>query len=188
MLRKKHDCAIVQGDINDWTLSEPPTINTIAREAQAYKVDAFVSCAGEYTTKLLHEMSDAEIAGMLNTNLVNTILLLKRIMRTMLSRRKGTIVVVNSLAGKYASANEAVYSASKFGLRGFVEAVRSDYAKANVRILSVYPGAMRTPMAYHRNDWTKLLDPVNVAKLIVDLCLKQKAMRLDDIEIRRTTY
>jgi NADP-dependent 3-hydroxy acid dehydrogenase YdfG len=106
----------------------------------------------------------------------------------MLKRRKGTIVVVNSLAGKNGNPNEAIYCASKFGLRGFVESVRHICAVGGVRMCSVYPGAMRTPMTRLRTDYTKLLDPKSVAKLIVDICSGYSDMRLDDLEIMRTTY
>ena len=187
-VQKRYKCGVIIGDINDWTWGEPPTINTIGNVTEYQNVDVFVHCAGEHSKKSTHKMTDSEIAGLLNTNLVSSILLLKRILSVMASRGKGTIVVINSLAGKYASPTEPVYSASKFGLRGFVEAIRNDYAKNNIRLISVYPGAMQTPMAHERDDFDKLLRPSDVAQFIISLCLKQKAMRLDDIEISRTTY
>ena len=188
-LQKKHGCSVLQGNINDWGTPAPPTINRMAGVIANSNVDVLVACAGEYQKHSLSEIRDCEIAGIITTNLVSTILLLRRALAEMLKRKKGTICVINSLAGKVASDTyESIYCASKFGLRGFVESVRQDYARAGIRIFSVYPGAMQTPMMFHRGDYGSLPKPRVVARVIVDLCLKYRDVRLDDVEIRRTTY
>jgi short-subunit dehydrogenase len=155
---------------------------------KSQKVDVFIHCAGVYRKVPLMADYDADAAHVLNTNLVTPVLLLRRVITAMIQRGTGTIAVINSLAGKQGNAEEAAYCASKFGLRGFVESVRYDCAKSGVRIFSVYPGAMQTPMAKGRDNFDKLVQPRKVAELLVDICLKYHTLRVDDIEIMRTTY
>lgn len=187
-IQKRYKCGVIQGDINDWTWGEPTTVNTIGHVSENQHVDVFIHCAGVYRKVPVVEDFDCEAAHVLNTNLVSPVLLLRRVIHAMIRRGKGTIAVINSLAGKQGIAEEAAYCASKFGLRGFVESVRFDCAKNGVRIFSVYPGAMQTPMTEGRDNFDKLLRPRAVAELIVDVCLKHHTLRVDDIEIMRTTY
>jgi len=190
LLQKRYKCGVVHGDINDWTWGEPPTINTIRNVTESQHVDVFIHCAGVYhrggKVPLMAD-NDAEVAHVLNTNLVSPVLLLRRVITAMIKRGTGTIAVINSLAGKQGNAGEAAYCASKFGLRGFVESVRCDCAKSGVRIFSVYPGAMQTPMARHRDDYGILIQPRKVAKLLVDICLKYHTLRIDDLEVMKNT-
>lgn len=193
-VQKRYKCGVIQGDINDWTWGEPPTINAMRTVTKSQKVDVFIHCAGVYHKVPLmadyyaDAAYDADAAHVLNTNLVTPVLLLRRVITTMIQRGTGTIAVINSLAGKQGNAEEAAYCASKFGLRGFVESVRYDCAKSGVRIFSVYPGAMQTPMAKHRDDYGILIQPREVAELLVDICLKYHTLRVDDLEIMRTAY
>lgn len=184
-LAKKHGCATVQGDLNDSLWGEPPAVKAIVSKAKTLQADTAILCAGVYQKAWLWQQQDVDVYHILNTNLVSQIILIKHLLR---ETDINTVAVVNSLAGKTASSEEAIYCASKFGLRGFIESIRHTYAKHGYRIFSVYPGAMRTPMAKQREDFAKLLDPKSVAKLIVDICSGYSDMRLDDLEIMRTTY
>lgn len=183
-MQKRFKCHVVQGDITDRHIGEPPTIRTIANEVKAHRVDTVILCAGVHKKGYLWEHEEVDVYNVINTNLLYQIVLIQRLLKVM---DKGTIAVVNSLAGKNGNDQEPVYCASKFGLRGFIESIRHTYAQNGFRIFSVYPGAMKTPMTKHRQDWDKLLDPKSVANLILDLC-QRKDMRVDDVEILRTTY
>lgn len=58
----------------------------------------------------------------------------------------GTVVLVNSSAGLVANAGWSAYAASKFGLRGFADALRAEEAATGVRVTSVFPSRTATPM------------------------------------------
>jgi short-subunit dehydrogenase len=64
----------------------------------------------------------------------------------MIARRKGHIVNISSLAGWSAQAGLGPYSASKFGLRGFSEALFKEVRNYNVQVTVVYPYFSRTPI------------------------------------------
>jgi uncharacterized protein len=61
----------------------------------------------------------------------------------MVDRGRGHVVVVSSLAGKVASPGSSLYSATKFGLRGFALGLRQDLAPAGVGVTGVFPGFIR---------------------------------------------
>lgn len=179
-LKRRYKCHIVQGDLNNTTVQ-----SCLASEARERGATTAILCAGVYRGGYLHDHSEGDIIGTITTNLTSQALLLQKLLKAMPGPT--TIAVVNSLAGKTGNVNEPIYCASKFGLRGLVESLRHAHARAGTRIFSVFPGAMRTRMAAHREDFDKLLDPASVARLIVDIC-ERTDMRIDDVEIMRTTY
>jgi short-subunit dehydrogenase len=61
----------------------------------------------------------------------------------MVARRRGHIVLISSLAGKVASPASAIYSATKFGLRGFALGIREDLRPHGVGVSVVLPGFIR---------------------------------------------
>ena len=58
----------------------------------------------------------------------------------MVERRRGHLVFVSSLSGKVASSGSSIYSATKFGLRGFASGVREDVHGTGVGVTVVFPG------------------------------------------------
>lgn len=71
---------------------------------------------------------------------------LTRLALPALRQAKGTIVFVNSGSGIDAKPGWSSYAASKFGLRALADALRSEEAEHGVRVTSVYPGRVATPM------------------------------------------
>jgi short-subunit dehydrogenase len=61
----------------------------------------------------------------------------------MLERGSGHLVFISSLAGKAATAGSSIYNATKFGLRGFSIAMRSELRDGGVGVSTVYPGFIR---------------------------------------------
>jgi short-subunit dehydrogenase len=69
-----------------------------------------------------------------------------RVLLEPVRRARGTHVFVNSGSGLRANPEWAAYNASKFGLRGFADALRAEEAEHGVRVTSVYPGRTATRM------------------------------------------
>lgn len=67
----------------------------------------------------------------------------------MRARRSGTLVFISSIGGKVGVPHLAPYSAAKFAVTGFAEAVGAEVAKDRVRVLTVFPGLMRTGSHLH---------------------------------------
>src|SRR3954454_22684518 len=70
-------------------------------------------------------------------------MLARRLGERMADRGGGHMVFISSLAGKSGQARSSVYSATKFGLRGFAQGLRGDLDRRNVGVSAVFPGFIR---------------------------------------------
>ncbi len=127
-------------------LAEPGGAGQLAGQAGA--VDILVANAGLPATGLVEEMNMEEIARSLRVNLEAPILMARTLIPGMRERRRGQLVFVSSLAGKTASPRSSIYNATKFGLRGFALALRTDLAGSGVGSSIVAPGFIRDAGMY----------------------------------------
>jgi short-subunit dehydrogenase len=108
------------------------------------QVDVLVNNAGVNWVKPLTETSTDEMSYLLRVNLLGTILTTHAVLPEMQKRRCGAIITVGSVASHVAI--EPLYSASKFGVRGFSLALRRQLAGSGISISLVTPGNIRTRM------------------------------------------
>jgi short-subunit dehydrogenase len=106
----------------------------------AGEVDVLVANAALPASGVFTDLEQKEIDRMLEVNLRAPIALVRALAPAMISRRSGHIVLISSLAGKVASPASAIYSATKFGLRGFAHGVREDLRPYGVGVSVVLPG------------------------------------------------
>jgi short-subunit dehydrogenase len=110
---------------------------------EAGPVDILVANAGLPATGKLDELSHDEVGRPLRINLEVPIRMAREVIPAMRARGSGHIVLVASLAGKVASPRASVYSATKFGLRGFGLALRQDLHDAGIGVSVIMPGFVR---------------------------------------------
>ena len=108
--------------------------------AAAGDVDVVVANAALPASGLLTEFSQDQIDTMLEVNLRAPIALARAFAPAMSSRGRGHLVFISSLSGKAASPASSIYSATKFGLRGFALGLREDLRADNVGVSLVLPG------------------------------------------------
>ena len=137
----------------------------LAHFGDLYRLKYLICCAGEYQHGKLADVTQEKLTSVLNTNLTDTIDLVRRVYPT-LCRTAGTVVAINSVAGKAFNSDEPVYVASKFGLTGFFESFRHEAKQRNVRVLDVFAGGIRTPMSAESNSYESLMDAKEVADVI----------------------
>lgn len=112
------------------------------------------------------------------TNLRGQFLFTREVLRQgMQARNEGTIIFISSGSGRRGEANSATYCASKFGGVGFAESCAKDLKQTRIRVTTIAPGMIWTPMAEESEvahldlDW---LDPKHVANA-VRFCIQQDA-------------
>jgi uncharacterized protein len=108
--------------------------------AEAGDVDVLIANAAHPASGVFTELDQAQIDRMLEVNLRAPIALTRAIAPRMISRASGHIVLISSLSGKVASPASAIYSATKFGLRGFGLGIREDLRPHGVGASVVLPG------------------------------------------------
>jgi short-subunit dehydrogenase len=119
-------------------LSDPAGAASLANRAGA--VDVLVANAALPASGRVERFSAEEIDAALDVNLRAPIQLTRALLPGMLERGRGHLVYVSSLSGKVASPRGSLYSATKFGLRGFAAGLRQDVEPNGVGVTVVYPG------------------------------------------------
>ncbi len=110
-------------------------------------IHLLVNCAGvAYQTSFL-QTKLPQVQEEISVNLLGMYNLTSLIARRMVSQKQGTIVNVSSLMGKVAAPTMATYSATKFAILGFTQALRRELAEHNIRVLALLPSLTDTDMA-----------------------------------------
>lgn len=91
----------------------------------------------------------SDIDAQLRINLIATILVSREVLPYMIAQRSGHIINMVSLGGFVATPTYTVYAASKFGVRGFTEALRREVGVFGIHVSAIYPGSVRTEFSQH---------------------------------------
>jgi NADP-dependent 3-hydroxy acid dehydrogenase YdfG len=116
------------------------------------RVDILVNNAGlNIKERTFRELNPERWKLLVGANLDGAYYCMAAVLPQMLERGDGLIINVNSISGKRASPlGGAAYAAAKFGLRGLAMAVAAEEKASGVRISSIYPGEVNTPILEHR--------------------------------------
>lgn len=122
-------------------LAEPGAAEALA--AQAGAVDVLVANAGVGGAGLLEDFTPEEVGRALRVNLEAPMLMAQALSPGMVERGSGQLVFICSLNGKAGTPRTSLYCATKFGLRGFALALRTDLLPKGVGVSLVSPGFIR---------------------------------------------
>ena len=122
-------------------LAAPSSVAMLAESAGT--VDALVANAALPGSGPLEDFTEEQIDRALNVNLRAPIQLTHTLSPGMVDRGRGQFVYISSIAGKIAPPGSSLYSATKFGLRGFGQGLREDLHGTGVGVTMVYPGFIR---------------------------------------------
>ncbi len=111
--------------------------------AEAGPVDILVANAALPASGTLDDYTQEEIDRALDVNLRAPIALAKLLADPLARQGRGHLVFISSLSGKSAQPGGSLYSATKFGLRGFALALREDLRNDGVGVSTVFPGFVR---------------------------------------------
>ncbi|MGB9672776.1 MAG: SDR family NAD(P)-dependent oxidoreductase [Anaerolineales bacterium] len=167
-------------------LTDSSQIPTLVEEVMKRyaSVDVLINNAGFGRLRWLEQLDPIEdIAKQIQLNLIAAMQLTRYVLPIMIQNHQGHIININSLAGLIATPTYSVYAASKFGLRGFSEALRREVKVYHIKVSGVYPGGVDTEFVQHAGierktsvqtpAWMRL-NAMQVAKAIVDLIRRPK--------------
>jgi 3-oxoacyl-[acyl-carrier protein] reductase len=118
-------------------------------------VEVLVANAGITRDSLLMRMTDDDIEETINTNLVGSIRLARRVLRPMIKAKYGRIIFMSSVVGLLGSAGQVNYSASKAGLVGAARSLTREVGSRGITINVVAPGFIDTDMTAALDESTK---------------------------------
>ena len=163
-------------------LTHPAGRDAVA--AAAGKVNLLVNAAGANDFAWLSDQSDATLERIVQTNVLVPMQLTRRLLPLLEREPRAWIVNVGSIFGYLGYPGHAAYSASKFALRGFGEALRRELADGPVRVLHLAPRATRTAMngaglrALNAELGVTMDDPAKVARALLQLLRRPVRERL----------
>lgn len=148
------------------------TYDAAALAERAGAVDVLVANAALPASGPIEDFTPEQIDRALDVNLRAPIQLTRALVPGMVERRSGHIVLVSSLSGKVASVGSSLYSATKFGLRGFASGVREDLHGTGVGVTVVFPGfvsdaGMLADSGVRLPRWVGTRKPEAVASAVV---------------------
>lgn len=121
--------------------------NVIAETEAAFgPVDILVNNAGIVVTKKFDDLSEEEYRKVIDINQVSVFLGMKTALASMKKAGGGSIVNVSSINGFRGAAGNAAYDSSKFAVRGITKSAALEFAEYGIRVNSVHPGIIQTPM------------------------------------------
>lgn len=147
------------------------------------EIDLWFSNVGIGVVGKYHDVPMADHARVIDANLVGHMNDAHAVWPIFLAQDRGTWVNMISVGGFFATPYAAAYAASKFGLRGFSEALRAEVSKRpHIHVCDVYPTFVDTPGIDHAGNYTgaKLslppgaLAPETVAKAVVKLARRPR--------------
>jgi 3-oxoacyl-[acyl-carrier protein] reductase len=151
------------------------------------EIDVLVNNAGIGWFGPLHEATEADWDGVVDTNLKAPFLLMREVAPGMIRRRTGHIIQIASLAGKNAFAGGGVYCASKWGLLGMTYSAAEDLRRFGIRASVVCPGSVLTEFSPHTGkDPEKMLRPEDVAHAVEMLLLQRPQSFISEVLLRPT--
>lgn len=109
-------------------------------------LDILVNCAGVISIHPVSELSEKDWDFVMGVNAKGTFLGCKAVLPQMRAQQHGRIINVASIAGKEGFPNLAHYSASKFAVVGFTNALAKEVAREGITVNAICPGIVRTYM------------------------------------------
>lgn len=152
-------------------LTQPKAINIAI--AQAWRnhgaVDILINCAGVVHQTPFLKSQISKVEEEISLNFLGMVTIVRLIAKRMANRKQGVIVNVSSLMGKVAAPTMATYSATKFAIVGFTQALRLELAPHNIRVMTLLPSLTKTDMMRDLKlfRWVIPTTPETVARSLI---------------------
>lgn len=169
--------------------NEEILLNTIAKIINEHKdLDCLVSNAGFGKFGTLETFSTKEINDFIFTNLTSHMILTNKILPHLKKIRKGNIIFIGSESALKGGKNGSLYSAAKFGLRGFSQSIREESCSKNIHVSLINPGMVRTSFFNNLDfmpgeDKSNAIEPDDIGKIIIDILSTRNGSVIEEINL-----
>jgi short-subunit dehydrogenase len=150
-------------------------------------IDILVNNAGTFLPGNTYDEPEGRLEFLLQTNLISAYEITRYFLPNMMQRKSGYIFNISSVAGLQAYANGGSYSISKFALTGFSKNLREEVKQFNIRVSTIYPGAVLTD-SWKGTDLPKerFIASKDIADIIYTAYQMPYSSLVEDIVIRPT--
>lgn len=145
MKNSHQDIKVIPLDLTEFDES----IKIVRENLKDVNIDILVNNAGMSQRTLCIETVDSLDVEkrIINLNFLGTVAMTKALLPHFVNKKSGQIVNINSVAGLVGSPLRTAYSASKFALKGYMEALRAELAEYNIFVTDIYPGFIQTNLS-----------------------------------------
>lgn len=147
--------------------------------------DVLINNAGQFVPGSIYNEPDGNLEQMIEINLYGTYHLTRTLLPAMMKKKSGHIFNISSIAGLKAYANGGSYSISKYAIRGFSKNLREEMKPFNIKVTTVYSGAVFT------DSWAgaginpeRIMEVDDIANMIYAASLLSPQACVEDIVIR----
>lgn len=148
-------------------------------------VDILINNAGNFVPGSVYNEPEGNLEQMININLFSAYHLTRALLPGMMERRSGHIFNICSIAALKAYDNGGSYSISKFALMGFSKNLREEMKPFNIKVTSVFPGAVFTSSWEGANiPPSRIMEVEDIAEMIYAASILSPQACVEDIVIR----
>lgn len=133
-------------DVSSYEDTQKMAYETIAKWK---KIDVLIANAGQYVQGNFNEIDLETFKQSMAVNFYGAIHVIKSVLPEMQRVRKGHIVIVNSLDAQKGIVGDGPYVAAKSALSGLGDVLRQELRSTGIKVTSIYPGRVDTPMIQH---------------------------------------
>lgn len=179
-------------EVFNFDIRNSSEINQFALDLQKMniKLSGLINNAGIWQkTGDLDTIPQEEILSVINTNLTGLILLTQKLLSSLRQLDSSFIINISSRSGYSAQAGQSVYSATKYGVRGFTQVLREDLKDSNIRVAGIYQGGTNTQMfnkagnTIPEEKLSTFIPSEELAKVIVFLIQRPKSIWMPEINV-----
>lgn len=183
--RSENELALLADQIHDssgvsagWCIADLGNfdqINALARCAQQWGCNTVIHCAGRPAFGSAGSIQADDVYRIMHINLLAPMVLTQSLLPHLHSYTNAQIVFVGSVLGAIGIPGNTVYSAGKFGLRGYAEALRRELGHESIKVKYLGPRATQTEFntqqvqEFNRLTKTHMDEPGQVAQALVSL-------------------
>nr|MBA4166337.1 SDR family NAD(P)-dependent oxidoreductase [Chitinophagaceae bacterium] len=153
--------------------------------SETASIDILINNAGVYTPGKVHEEADGALENLMNTNVYSAYWLSRHLLPSMMERKSGHIFNICSIASLKAYPYGGSYSITKYALAGLSANLRDEMKQYNVKVTSVFPGAVWTASWDQSGvDPDRIMKASDIAELIFTSANLSPQACVEEIVIR----
>ncbi|HNL83516.1 MAG TPA: SDR family oxidoreductase, partial [Chitinophagaceae bacterium] len=149
------------------------------------KPSILINNAGQFIPGSIYNEEDGILEKMIEINLYSAYHLTRAILPSMIKNKEGHIFNICSIASLKAYTNGGSYSISKYALMGFSKNLREELKPFQVKVTTVYPGAVYTDSWSNTGvEENRIMEPNDIAKMVYSASLLSPQACVEDIVLR----
>lgn len=183
-LESRYNCKVFYSPAD---LSEKSAVQQFSKWVLQHtnKIDILVNNAGQFIPGSIYNEEDGLLEKMMSINLYAAYHVTRALLPAMMENKQGHIFNMCSIAALKAYANGGSYSISKFAMMGFSKNLREELKPFNIKVTSVYPGAVYTSSWYGSGvAESRIMEADDIANIIFNSSKLSPQACVEDIVIR----